>query len=104
MGVVSAYRESSALLRESVDSTVGFVFIMAYARAKSIAKWGFGQVVIRSGIILDSGASVKPSPPLQKVILVIEKGVTSNEEKVYPVMERNGGPSNGGHTSGIRSI
>ena len=53
---------------------------MAYARAKSFAKWGFGQVVIRSGIILDSGASVKPSPPLQKVILVIEK--------VLPVMEK----------------
>jgi hypothetical protein len=29
MGVVSAYRESSVLLRESVDSTVGFVFIMS---------------------------------------------------------------------------
>ena len=34
------------------------------------------------------------------MILVIEKGVTSNGEKVYPVMERNGRPSNGGHTSG----
>ena len=29
------------------------------------------------------------------MILVIEKGVTSNGEKVYPVMERNGRPSNG---------
>ena len=32
------------------------------------------------------------------------EGVTSNGEKVYLVMERNGRPSNGGHTSGIRSI